>query len=759
MKLLRSIGHGVVALASLIVASLVAAGSSGAAPNESAAVGARAAIVDSAPVRTEHTEAQLIVEGPALPGETLWAGLRLEHIPKWHSYWRNPGDSGLATEIEWTLPAGWSAGEILWPAPHRLPVGPFVNYGFEGEVVLPVPLRVPSEAAVGSTVRVEAAASWLVCEEICIPEEGRFAVDLSIAGPDARSLQTDAGQPDAGGPLFRARQDVPKESPWAATVGGDADNLLLHVAAPGLRRDRLSDVYFFPHDPEAIEHAGEQKLAVDEAGLTLRIPRGIAKGREIGPLEGVLVLEESLDGGTVRQAFEIAAEPGSVTAPAAAAFAPLSAAGGGGASAAGFGLLYAVVLAIGGGLLLNLMPCVFPVLFIKALGLARLGAGQRREVRLHGLAYTAGVLATFGLLAGALIALQQSGAVIGWGFQLQQPVVILLLAYLMTLIGLNLAGLFEVRGGGNVGAELAARSGNTGAFFTGALAVVVATPCTAPFMGVALGFAVTQPPAIALGIFLALGLGMALPFLLLSLFPGAARFLPKPGAWMERFKQFLAFPMFATAAWLVWVLVQQVGPAGVAVASAGILLIAFGAWVWNLLPAASGREAGRGGWRLAARAVGIAAFAAALLLLRLPLEQPARAGTDPVPVPGSAVTWQTFDPDRIAALRGEGKAVLVNLTAAWCITCQVNERVALSSPSIGKALEDGNVVPLKGDWTNGDPIITRYLSGFGRTGVPLYVLYPAGEGEPTVLPQLLTESIVRNAITALPDNANKGARS
>ncbi len=749
MKLLRSIGHGVVALA-----CLVAAGSSGAAPGESAAAGASAPIVESSPVHTEHTEAQLIVGGPALPGETLWVGLRLEHIPKWHSYWRNPGDSGLATEIEWTLPAGWSAGEIQWPPPHRLPVGPFVNYGFEGEVVLPVALRVPSEAAPGSAVRLEASANWLVCAEICIPEEGRFVVDLPIGDPDAQSRQA-----DALGSLSRARQALPKESPWAATVGGDAVSLLLHVAATGLRRDRLSDVYFFPHDPEAVEHAGEQKLAVNDAGLTLRIPRGIAKGREIGPLDGVLVLEERLDGGTVRQAFEIAALPGSVTTPAAAAFASPMATGSGGMPVAGFGLLHAVVLAIGGGLLLNLMPCVFPVLFIKALGLARLGAGQRREVRLHGLAYTAGVLATFGLLAGALIALQQSGAVVGWGFQLQQPVVILLLAYLMTLIGLNLAGLFDVQGGGNVGAHLAARSGNTGAFFTGALAVVVATPCTAPFMGIALGFAVTQPPAIALGIFLALGLGMALPFLALSLFPGAARFLPKPGAWMERLKQFLAFPMFATAAWLVWVLVQQVGPVGVAIASAGILLIAFGAWVWNLLPASSGREAGRSGWRLAARAVGVAAFAGALLLLRLPLEQPARAGTDPVPVPGSAVVWQTFDPDRIAALRGEGKAVLVNLTAAWCITCQVNERVALSSPSIGRALADGNVVPLKGDWTNGDPVITRYLSGFGRTGVPLYVLYPAGEGEPTVLPQLLTESIVRNAITALPDNANEGARS
>jgi len=720
MHFLRSIRCGVMALVCLVAA----------------AAAVRAA--ESPPFATDLTEARLVTEGAAVPGGTVWAGLLLEHAPKWHSYWRNPGDSGLPTTIEWTLPEGWSAGEIVWPAPHRVPSGPFVNYGFEGQILLPVPLRVPADAVPGATARIEASAQWLVCADICIPEEAKLALDVPVSGAPAAPDGAWAGRFDA------ARQHAPKPSPWTATVGGGAETLLLRVDAAGLRRERLGDIYFFAYDPDAVEHAGAQPVTIDPDGLTLSIPRGIDKGKPIGPLAGVLVIEETLAGHDVRQAFTLEASPGTVAPPAAASGSMAALAGG------GVGLGQAALLALAGGLLLNLMPCVFPVLFLKALGIARLGAGHRREMRLHGLAYTAGVLATFGILAGALVALQQSGAIVGWGFQLQHPAVILLLAYLMTVIGLNLAGLFSVSGGGNVGVGFASRHGHAGAFFTGALAVVVATPCTAPFMGVALGFAVTQPPPVAVGVFLALGLGMAMPFLLLSLFPGVARFLPKPGAWMEKFKQFLAFPMFATAAWLVWVLAQQTGPTGVIAALGGMLLIAFGVWAWNLVPCGAGR--------VVARAVGVCAFALALLLARFPYETPAQAGVS-VRSDGP-VAWERFDPARIDALRAEGRAVLVNLTAAWCITCQVNERIALSSDAVGGALAAANVVALKGDWTNGDPAITRYLAEFGRNGVPLYILYPADRGgAPVVLPQLLTEAIVIEAIAGLPATTKGDART
>ncbi len=680
MMIMRSIRRGIAAFACL------------------AAVGAAGAqSAESLPSTTDLTEARLITEGSAVPGGTVWAALLLDHAPKWHSYWRNPGDSGLPTTIEWRLPEGWSAGEIVWPAPHRIPTGPFVNYGFDGEVLLPVPLGVPADAVPGSTARIEASAQWLVCADICIPEEAKLALDVAVSGPPAAADGAWAGR------FAKARQHAPKPSPWSAVVDGGADTLLLRIGVAGLERDRLGEITFFPYDPDAVEHAGEQRVTVDTDGLTLSIPRGIDNGKPIAPIDGVLVVEERLGSDTVRQAFLVEASVGTVAPPAAAGGAVL-----GGLTSGSIGLAQAGLLALAGGLLLNLMPCVFPVLFIKALGIARLGTSHRREVRLHGLAYTAGVLATFGLLAGALVALQQSGAVIGWGFQLQHPAVILLLAYLMVVIGLNLAGVFSVAGGANLGADLAARPGHAGAFFTGALAVIVATPCTAPFMGVALGFAVTQPPPVAIGIFLALGLGMALPFLLLSLFPGVARLLPKPGAWMEAFKQFLAFPMFATAAWLVWVLAQQAGPTGVIAALGGMILIAFGAWLWNLAP--------RGAGRIVSRAVG--------------------------------------------SLRADGKAVLVNLTAAWCITCQVNERLALSSAAVGAALAHGGIVALKGDWTNGDPVITRYLAEFGRNGVPLYVLYPADRGgTPMVLPQLLTEAIVLEAIVGLTATTNGDART
>lgn len=716
-----------------------------------AAAGAAAGhAAESGVVATERTEARIVTDGAAVPGGTVRAGLHLKHAPNWHSYWVNPGDSGLPTTIDWQLPEGWSAGDIAWPAPHRIPAGPFVNYGYGDDILLPVPIRVPQGAEPGSTVTVQAEATWLVCADVCIPEEGRFTFEIPVS---ASPVPDETWAPS----FAKAESTAPKPSPWPATVGGGADTLLLRVAAPGLQAGRLIDIHFFAADPDAVEHAGAQPVAIDAEGFTLSIPRGIAKGRDIGPLDGVLVIEESLGEGPVRQAFDVRASVDDVTRPVGAAVLGQSAgtgdgSGGGlgaGSGMAGVGLGQALLLALAGGLLLNLMPCVFPVLFIKALGLAHLGAGERRAVRLHGLAYTGGVLATFGLLAGALVALQQSGAIVGWGFQLQHPAVILLLAYLMALIGLNLAGVFHIGGGENMGAALAARPGHTGAFFTGALAVIVATPCTAPFMGVALGFAVTQPPPLAVGIFLALGLGMALPFLLLSLFPGIARFLPRPGAWMEKFKQFLAFPMFATAAWLVWVLAQQAGPNGVIAALGGIILIAFGVWAWNVAP--------RGTGRLVGRAAGIAAFALALLLARFPEQTQAQAGASPG-ARGGAVAWQTFDPARIPDLRAEGKGVLVNLTAAWCITCQVNERVALSSAEVGTALDRASVVALKGDWTNGDPVITRYLAEFGRNGVPLYVLYPADRsGAPVVLPQLLTEAIVMEAIAGLPATTKRGS--
>ncbi len=689
----------------------------------------------AAPVVSNYSEAEFVAERTAIaPGETIRVGLRLKHREHWHSYWRNPGDSGLATEIALTLQEGWSAGAIEWPAPRRFLIEGLANYGYKDEFVLPLALTAPAGAQPGDIVALKMQASWLVCEKICVPEEAELSLALPVrAEPGALASRWQA--------LFEAaRQAAPRPSPWAAKVAGDAENLRLHVAASGLEAGRFTAVEFFADDGNALQHAAPQPARFTPDGLTLTLPRGIDRGKPVAPLAGVLVLTEKLEGGpAVRQAFTIQAPVGVVPAGIGAGFA---------GEAATVAWWEAVLLAMLGGLILNVMPCVFPILFMKALAFARLGQAERGAVRQEGLAYTAGVLLTFAALAGALLALRAGGAAIGWGYQLQSPVVVLALAYLMALIGFNLAGLFEIRFGADLGGGLAARGGNLGAFFTGALAVLVATPCTAPFMGAALGFALTAPAPLALAVFLALGLGMALPFLAFSLAPGLARLLPRPGAWMTTFRQALAFPMFATAAWLVWVVAQQAGPDAMLAGLFGMLLLGFGAWALG--------HAERRRWL--GRSIAALALAGALLLLRVPQEPGAQAGDGANPASGatmpgpgrSAVGWTAFTPALLAEAREQGRPVLVNMTAAWCVTCLVNEGAALSSEVVAARLRERGVLALKGDWTRRDPVITRYLGEFGRSGVPLYVLYPADKAAaPRLLPQLLTESMVLNALDQL----------
>ncbi|HET6520993.1 MAG TPA: protein-disulfide reductase DsbD domain-containing protein, partial [Geminicoccaceae bacterium] len=660
----------------------------------------------------------------------FWVALRLRMAEGWHTYWRNPGDSGLPTTIEWTLPEGFEASEIVWPHPERLPFGPLVNYGYEGQVGLLTRITPPDGLATGgSPVTLAARADWLVCAEVCIPEGADLALTLPVT----------PGEPPVDGrwaeDFAAARRAVPLPSPWPATFAASEDALALAVAAPDLDAGRIVDVWFFPLEPRLIDHAAPQAVDVGARGLTLRTARGAARAPVGEGVEGVLVIGERLDGGTVTQAFAVSALPGAV--PAAVAASP--------AFAPGIGLLQAVLFALLGGVILNLMPCVFPVLSVKALALVRHAGSGDGAVRRHGLAYAAGVLACFGLIAGALIALKAGGAAVGWGFQLQSPVVIALLAYLMFALGLSLSGAFSV-GGGLMGAGggLAARGGYAGSFFTGALAAVVATPCTAPFMGAALGFAIVQPWYVALGVFLALGLGMALPYLALCFSPGLLRLLPRPGPWMERFKQLLAFPLYATAVWLVWVLSLQAGPEGVAAALAGMVLIAFAAWLYQATRESAGL------WRPAGALGAIAAVVLALGLVGLPDGPAGPVAVRPAAAEGGPA-WEPFSPTRLAELRAEGRPVFVNMTAAWCITCLVNERVALGSPEIGAAFAEKRVAYLKGDWTNGDPAITAVLDSFGRTGVPLYVLYPP-EGaarEPIVLPQLLTEARLKRELERL----------
>jgi thiol:disulfide interchange protein DsbD len=661
------------------------------------------------------------------PGQTTHVALRQTIQKGWHTYWRNPGDSGEATRIAWSLPAGWTASPFIWPAPHRLPFGPLVNYGYEGEVLLPVAVTAPAGAAPGSTVTLKAKADFLVCADICVPE----SADLQIALP----VTAGAAPPDPawGAKIARVLAEAPKPAGLQAVFEAGGAGLKLAVTGAAIKGADMADAYFFPYSGTAIDHAKPQGIERGPEGLTLTLAPGYDFQSPTPPkaLAGVVVV-----GG---KGYEISAGPGPLPAAAAGLGPPSKPASPGGGEGAGLGLASAAALAMVGGLILNLMPCVFPVLAMKAASLAGHG-GAHGDARQQGLAFGAGVLATFLALAGLLIALRSAGAAVGWGFQLQDPPVVAILALLMLAVALNLSGVFEVGTSlQGAGSGLASRGGLVGSFFTGALAVVVAAPCTAPFMGPAIGWALTQTPAAALVVFLALGVGFAAPFVAVAFAPALINALPRPGPWMDGFKKLLAFPMYAAVAWLVWVLTVQVGPDAVPrILGAGVVL-ALAAWLFGIVQ----RRAIAGGRPLALGASAAALGAAAVVGGAL---WPAYATAEATPAEAARLDDEAYTPQRLAALRAEGRPVLVNYTAAWCVSCQVNDRVALSTRDVADALKRNNAVYLKADWTKRDPGIAAELARFGRAGVPLYLVYGANGGEPVILPSLLTAGGVVKAL-------------
>lgn len=665
---------------------------------------------------TEHVQARLVSsQASVAPGQRFTVALEQSIKAHWHTYWLNPGDSGQATTIAWT---GAEAAPIQWPTPSIQAIGPIVNYGYEGRAALLVELTVPADAKPGGRFKPGAEVRWLVCKDVCIPEQVSLGLDLPVVGSAAEAkMGGDAAQIDEWRGL------IPKAAPFAVTLKPAAQGFKLGGPTAG-----VTQAYFFADTWGAVAHSAPQALKAEGGGWALDIPAGdepVAAGK---PLSGVIVLTTA----TGPQAWTVAAPmpegagkgpgPADLSAPAAEAPAPAV------APESDLGLLPALALALVGGLILNLMPCVFPVLSIKALALVNKG-----NHKAEGLAYTAGVLASFAALAAVLIALRAGGQQVGWGFQFHSPVFVLVVAYVLFLVGLSLSGLFEIGGSfTGIGSGLAARDGLAGSFFTGVLAAVVATPCTAPFMGAALAFALAQPAAVMVAVFLALGLGLALPFLILAFWPAAQRWLPRPGAWMDKFKQFLAFPMYAAVVWLLWVLAQQAGPDGVALALGGLVLMAFGLW-WRHSSGAS--------WVGTGAAVASVVLALGVAAWIKPVSADVRAA-------GESGT-EAYSAERLAELRGQNKPVFVNLTAAWCISCLVNERVALSRPEVKDAFAKHSVVYLKGDWTREDPKITAVLKAHGRSGVPLYLYYAPGAAEAQVLPQILTPGLVVETVEAV----------
>jgi thiol:disulfide interchange protein/DsbC/DsbD-like thiol-disulfide interchange protein len=694
-----------------------------------------------ATVATDNVKARLISENASIaPGSTFTVALELDIRDGWHTYWRNPGDSGQATRLKWTLPPLFLDSEIQWTRPHRFDVPPLVNYGYSHHAVHLVEIRAPKELQPGD-LTLAATANWLVCSDICIPE----SADLQLVLPVG-----DGAKDPATAPTFdAARADLPQPAPGTVSADLKGQELELTLNADwGDLLEHTDEVSFFPVAEGSIEYAAPQKLARDGNALKLALKVGYAPPKS-GPIEGVLVLTQGKGAQALHVPMTISA-PLTVSGAAAAAtaaprFAKSTQAAAPAAPVNTDSLLTLALSAILGGLILNLMPCVFPVLSIKAISLAEQSKKSPGAVRLKGIAFTLGVLASMLALAGALLALRAAGQQIGWGFQLQSPVLVTLVAYLMLAVGLNLSGVFEFGGSlAGVGDGLTRGNGLSSSFFTGVLTTVVATPCTAPFMATAIGAALARPSGEALLIFSALGFGLSLPFLLLSFAPGLRRFLPRPGAWMDTLKQVFAFPMYASAAWLLWVLAQQVSPGGLAAALTGLVLIGLAAWAFQKSHSSMGTG------RAAALIVAVLALGIALFL---PTRMEAAVSGGPAARGATGDEWQPYDVAALQTLVDGGKPVLVNFTASWCLTCLVNERNAFADSDVQATFKRKGVVLMKGDWTNREASITQALSQFGRAGVPLYVVYNSTPGTPgpKILPQLLSASLVRDTFAKLPD--------
>jgi thiol:disulfide interchange protein DsbD len=654
-------------------------------------------------VKASHLKAELVSEYQDLtPGQTVKLALHFIPDEHWHTYWQNPGDSGLATSIEWTLPEGVVAGAIRWPAPMAISVPPLMNYGFEGPTILVTELKVPADFK-SSELNIKAKVDWLVCKEVCIPADAQFELNLpvtqvAVQAGDYKNLFELASQKQPKPVQLQGRYDVQNQT-FSAAVQMPED---LKVSA------------FFVAAPELVDHAAIQHIDWVDGQLVLRQSQNTYFSQAPAQFDVVL--------NTVAGPVLLQLQHGE--------FVPAS-----DQQLAEFRLadwLWMLLLAVCGGLILNLMPCVFPVLSLKALSLAS-HQDSIQGTKAEAIWYSLGVVISFVVLATVLLIFRSAGQAAGWGFQLQNPLVVGVLVYLLFVLGLSLSGVVQLGlGWMNSGQQLTQQQGHKGSFFTGVLAVVVASPCTAPFMGTALGYAATQPALAALAIFAALGLGMALPFLLLVWWPGFAALLPKPGLWMEKLKQWLAYPLYLSAVWLLWVYGRQQGLDAMVLVLVGLVLLAAACWLWGQLQL-----------QLAGKISGLLAIvllAGAIGLLWYP--QPAAQSVQ------KADHAEVWSEQRLKQLLQDGQPVLVNMTADWCITCLVNERVALDTDSSRAAMVLYNVKYLKGDWTNKDPAISAYLRQFQRDGVPLYVLYWPDQ-PPEVLPQILTSDSLRQALEQL----------
>ncbi len=701
----------------------------------------------TAVVTTEQVRAELVAWAPdgVGPGKQVWLGLQIDHQPEWHTYWKNPGDSGLPTVLEWQLPAGIDPGEIAWPTPKKIPIGTLANYGYENTVLLPVPVTVAPGFS-GDNLDVKLRASWLVCRKECIPQEGEFALRI----PAKSSTAISSG-------LFQTTFAASPKSLPATSSQISVGALTIKVSLAGLPAAlQGKTLAFFPETGSIIEPAADWQQAWSGSGTTALWTAELKQSaqRSESPAMMPVVVGLESQGAIKGVALRIEA-PVSGPWPQTAALATVSPAlqaaldanASNGAStdaivvtSAGAGkpsTLWAALLgALLGGLILNLMPCVFPVLAIKVVGFVN--TKSRAERAWGGSAYTLGVVLSFVALGALLLALRAAGEQLGWGFQLQNPAVVAALAVLFTLIGLNLAGLFEFGNflPGRV-ASVQSKNSTTNSFLSGVLATAIASPCTAPFMGASLGYALGLPAVQALAVFGAIGVGMALPYLAASLVPGIARMMPRPGAWMVTFKQLMAFPMFATVVWLVWVLGQQSGIDGAGALLALLVLMTLVIWALTL----------KGRARTVIATLSIAAGALAISAIG-PNVVKLQETAAPASASAAGVGWQAWAPGQVEQLTARGQSVFVDFTAAWCVTCQYNKKTTLADSAVLADMAAKKVVMLRADWTRRDPAVTAALAALGRSGVPVYVIYKAGR-PPVVMSEILSVADVRAELAKL----------
>jgi thiol:disulfide interchange protein DsbD len=684
------------------------------------------------PRQFPHVQAELVSETSSLqPGAPLWVAVRLNMDPDWHVYWKNPGDSGLPTTVAWKLPDGYFIGPLLWPAPKRFISSGIMTYGYDGETLLLARITPPALLATGSRVVFHAEVIWLVCRVECVPGKADLSLTLPV------SASPPAPNPREANAFFQARAKLPRDISAAFSAAPGVREITLTVE--GLPLSARADAYFFPESEDLIAFAAPQTVERKENGFRLRLLRADAGSPLPDALRGVLVVSSNgiENAQTVDVPLAAAQAPVVTTVP----------------SPTAPSLLIAALFAFIGGLILNLMPCVLPVLSLKVMGFVREAQSSRGRAVRHGLFFTAGVLISFWALLGALLAFRAGGNLIGWGFQFQDPGMVVAMAILLFILGLNLFGVFEVgTRAASVGTRLRGGKGFVGSFFTGFLATVVATPCTAPFMGGALGYALTHSALSAFTVFTALGLGMAAPSLALSASPRLLAMVPKPGRWMETLKQALGFLMMATVVWLGWVLSALAGAQALTFLIGSLAVCGLGAWIYGRWGGIDRRRA----TRIAATAIavllvilgGVAAVREAESSMRI--SRAGRAGAEAAAGPADSAEspffWEPYSPERLTSLRASGTPVFIDFTAQWCLTCKVNEKLALDNLAVKERFKALGVTAMRGDWTDGDVVISRALSGYGRSGVPLYVLYGSGAGEPVILPEILTPGIVLGAL-------------